>query len=81
MLSERLAESAPARIVTVASDAHRLRGVRMRFNDLQGEQDYRAMRAYGQSKLANILFTRELARRLAGRGVSISTTTARNDSV
>jgi NAD(P)-dependent dehydrogenase (short-subunit alcohol dehydrogenase family) len=70
LLCERLIESAPARIVTVASDAHRLRGVRMRFSDLQGERDYRSMRAYGQSKLANILFTRELARRLAGTSVT-----------
>jgi NAD(P)-dependent dehydrogenase (short-subunit alcohol dehydrogenase family) len=70
LLCERLIESAPARIVTVASDAHRLRGVRIRFSDLQGERDYRPMRAYGQSKLANILFTRELARRLAGTSVT-----------
>jgi NAD(P)-dependent dehydrogenase (short-subunit alcohol dehydrogenase family) len=70
LLIERMRDSAPARIVTVASDAHRLKGVRMRFEDLQGERDYRAMRAYGQSKLANILFTRELARRLEGTGVT-----------
>jgi retinol dehydrogenase 12 len=70
LLCERLIESAPARVVMVASDAHRLRGVRMRFGDLQGEHDYRAMRAYGQSKLANILFTRELSKRLTGTSVT-----------
>lgn len=70
LLLERLLESAPARIVNVASDAHRLRGVRMRFDDLEGAREYRPMRAYGQSKLANILFTRELARRLSATSVT-----------
>jgi NAD(P)-dependent dehydrogenase (short-subunit alcohol dehydrogenase family) len=70
LLLDRLIESAPARIVNVASDAHRLRGVRMRFDDLESEREYRTMRVYGQSKLANILFTRELARRLDGSGVT-----------
>ena len=70
LLLPRMIESAPARIVNVASDAHRLKGVRMRFDDLQGEREYRAMRIYGQSKLANILFTRELARRIEGTGVT-----------
>ena len=70
LLLERLVESAPARIVNVASDAHRLKGVRMRFEDLQGDRQYKALRNYGQSKLANILFTRELARRLEGTRVT-----------
>jgi NAD(P)-dependent dehydrogenase (short-subunit alcohol dehydrogenase family) len=70
LLRPRLADCAPARIVNVASDAHRLRGVRMRFSDLEAAREYRAMRVYGQSKLCNILFTRELARRLAGTGVT-----------
>jgi NAD(P)-dependent dehydrogenase (short-subunit alcohol dehydrogenase family) len=70
LLLEKLAESAPARVVNVASDAHRLRGVRLRLDDLQSEREYRAMRVYGQSKLANILFTRELARRIEGSGVT-----------
>ena len=61
-------ESAPARIVTVASDAHR--AGRIEFDDLQAERGYAGMRAYAQSKLANILFTRELARRLSGSGVA-----------
>lgn len=60
--------SAPARIVTVASMEHRLG--RIRFADLQLERSYRGSRAYRQSKLATILFTRELARRLEGTGVT-----------
>jgi NAD(P)-dependent dehydrogenase (short-subunit alcohol dehydrogenase family) len=70
LLLGRMIESAPARIVNVASDAHRLKGVRMRFDDLQGEHEYKVVRIYGQSKLANILFTRELARRIEGTGVT-----------
>lgn len=69
LLLDRLKQSAPARIVNVASDAHKF--VRaMDFDDLQGERSYRTMRIYGQSKLANILFTYELARRLDGTGVT-----------
>jgi NAD(P)-dependent dehydrogenase (short-subunit alcohol dehydrogenase family) len=63
LLLDRLKWSAPARIVTVASNAHALG--RLDLEDLQGEVDYSGPRAYNQSKLANILFTRELARRLA----------------
>ncbi|HLW90120.1 MAG TPA: SDR family oxidoreductase [Roseiarcus sp.] len=66
-LRERLVASAPARIVSTASDAHT--GAKLDFDDLQAEKSYSAMRAYGRSKLCNILFTRELARRLAGTGV------------
>ena len=68
LLLPRLRDSAPARIVNVASDAHRF--VRLDLNDLQNEQRYRALRVYGQSKTANLLFTQELARRIAGSGVS-----------
>jgi NAD(P)-dependent dehydrogenase (short-subunit alcohol dehydrogenase family) len=68
LLLERLRRSAPARIVNVASDAHKF-GT-LDFADLQNAQRYRAMRVYGQSKLANILFTSELARRLEGSGVT-----------
>jgi NAD(P)-dependent dehydrogenase (short-subunit alcohol dehydrogenase family) len=67
-LEERLAAAAPSRIVNTASDAHR--GNTLDFDDLQSERRYRGLTAYGRSKLANILFTRELARRLAGSGVS-----------
>jgi NAD(P)-dependent dehydrogenase (short-subunit alcohol dehydrogenase family) len=67
-LTERLIASAPARVIDTASNAHR-KG-RLDFADLQGAKSYSPSVAYGTSKLANILFTRELARRLAGRGVT-----------
>ena len=67
-LRERLVASAPARVVSTASAAHA--GARLDFGDLQCARDYSAMRAYRRSKLANLLFTRELARRLAGTGVA-----------
>jgi NAD(P)-dependent dehydrogenase (short-subunit alcohol dehydrogenase family) len=63
-----LQASAPARIVTVASTAHR--GARLNLDDLQLERHYLAMLAYSNSKLANILFTRELARRLDASAVT-----------
>ncbi len=69
-LLERLASSAPSRIVNTASDAYKFAGSPIDFDDLQGERKYGVARAYGASKLANILFTRELARKLEGRGVS-----------
>jgi NAD(P)-dependent dehydrogenase (short-subunit alcohol dehydrogenase family) len=68
LLRERLVASAPSRIVVVASRAHR--HATIDFADLQTEHRYGGWRAYCRSKLANILFTRELARRLAGTGVS-----------
>jgi NAD(P)-dependent dehydrogenase (short-subunit alcohol dehydrogenase family) len=74
LLETRLRQSAPARVVNVASDAHRFG--RLDLGDLQSERGYggipllSSMRVYGTSKLANILFTRELARRLAGSGVT-----------
>ena len=67
LLLDRLRASAPARIVTVASEAHR--GQRLDPALLAYPPDRSAMRAYGRSKLCNILFTRELALRLAGSGV------------
>ena len=70
LLLERLRASAPARIVNVASEVHRFGGVD--FDDLGHAQHYCAVRVYGQSKLANILFTYELARRLAGSGVTVN---------
>jgi retinol dehydrogenase 14 len=68
LLSDRIVESAPARIVTVASVGHR-RGT-LDFDDLGYERGYSIMRAYMRSKLANVLFAAELARRLAGTGVT-----------
>ncbi len=68
LLLDRLKASAPARIVNVSSDAHG--GGKLNFDDLQAEQGYSGMRAYGQSKLANVMFTYELARRLEGSGVT-----------
>jgi NAD(P)-dependent dehydrogenase (short-subunit alcohol dehydrogenase family) len=67
-LSGRLLASSPARVVNTASDAHR--GSELDFDDLQSAKAYSAMKAYGRSKLSNILFTRELSRRLSGQGVS-----------
>ena len=67
-LRERLVASAPARIVSTSSDAHK--GVSLDFGDLQSANGYKILGVYGRSKLANILFTRELARRLAGTGVT-----------
>ena len=68
LLLERLTASAPARVVTVSSGAQSLG--RIDFDDLQGERDYSGQRAYNQSKLANVMFTYELARRLDGTGVT-----------
>jgi len=68
LLLDRLTAGAPARVVTVSSNAQATG--RMNFDDLQGEHKYSGARAYNQSKLANVLFTYELARRLAGSGVT-----------
>jgi NAD(P)-dependent dehydrogenase (short-subunit alcohol dehydrogenase family) len=68
LLLDRLKHSAPARVVTVASHVH-ARG-RIDFDDLQGARSYSGARAYNQSKLANVQFTYELARRLVGTAVT-----------
>jgi NAD(P)-dependent dehydrogenase (short-subunit alcohol dehydrogenase family) len=70
LLLERIVASAPARVVNVASTAHNAARKGIPFDDLQSTRRYRGMRVYGQSKLANMLFTLELARRLEGRGVT-----------
>lgn len=70
LLTDRLVESAPARVVTVASTAHQAARRGLDFDDLQTTRHYRGMQAYSRSKLANVLFTAELARRLAGTGVT-----------
>ncbi len=72
LLLDRLRESAPARIVNTASGAHAYSGGRLDFDDLQSVKRYASMKVYAKSKLANILFTRELARRLEGSGVTVN---------
>ncbi len=68
LLWDRLIASAPARVVTVASGAQGLG--KIDFEDLMGERKYSGQSAYNQSKLANVMFTYELARRLEGTGVT-----------
>ena len=68
LLLGRLERSAPARVVTVSSNAQAMG--RIDFDDLQGERSYSGARAYNQSKLANVLFTYELARKLPGTSVT-----------
>ena len=67
-LRKRLLTSVPARIINTASAAHQ--GATLDFDDLQSAKNFGGRKAYGQSKLCNILFTRELARRLQGTGVT-----------
>jgi retinol dehydrogenase-14 len=68
LLLDLLKESAPSRIVTVSSDAHRW--AKIDLDDLQSRKRYRGMQVYGKTKLANIMFTYELAERLEGTGVT-----------
>jgi NAD(P)-dependent dehydrogenase (short-subunit alcohol dehydrogenase family) len=70
LVLERLRQSAPARVVTTSSDAHQ--PARIPFDDFGAERSYRSrgFRRYGETKLANILFTVELARRTDGTGVT-----------
>lgn len=70
LLLETLKASAPARVINVSSDAHR--GQRIDFDDLQSEKSYNGWAVYARSKLMNVLFTYELARRLEGRGVTVN---------
>jgi NAD(P)-dependent dehydrogenase (short-subunit alcohol dehydrogenase family) len=72
LLRERIVASAPARIVVVSSDAHRRAKKGLAFDDLQRKQKYAGMDVYCESKLANIYFTRELARRLEGTKVTVN---------
>jgi NAD(P)-dependent dehydrogenase (short-subunit alcohol dehydrogenase family) len=67
-LFERLKAAAPARIVNVASGAHRR--ARLRLDDIQSRRRYRPIEVYSNTKLCNVLFTYELARRIAGSGVT-----------
>ncbi|MEE2775638.1 MAG: SDR family oxidoreductase [Acidobacteriota bacterium] len=68
LLEPALRAAAPSRVVNVASRAHTRAA--LDFDDLQSRRGYQSMQVYGRSKLANILFTRELARRWRGSGVS-----------
>lgn len=71
LLLDTLKASAPARIVNVGALAHQF-ARRVDFDDLQGQRKYFGWGAYGQSKLCNLLFTYELARRLDGTGVTVN---------
>lgn len=70
LLLEKLKASAPARIVNTSSEAHW--GARWEWDNLQGERKYSQLRAYCNSKLANLYFTFELARRLDGTSVTVN---------
>jgi len=72
LLLDRLKQSAPARIVNVASTAHKGARKGLNFDDLQSSSAYSGMQVYSKSKLANIYFTTELARRLEGTGVTVN---------
>lgn len=70
LLLDTIKASAPARIVNVSSTLHQK--AKLDFDDLQSERRYGAIKAYGESKLANVLFTYELAKRLEGTGVTVN---------
>src|SRR6266481_5997722 len=71
LLLEQMLPVPGSRVVTVSSLAHRI-GARINFGDLQAERSYSRVAAYGQSKLANLMFTYELQRRLSGAGTTIA---------
>jgi NAD(P)-dependent dehydrogenase (short-subunit alcohol dehydrogenase family) len=71
LLLEQMLPLPGSRVVTVSSLAHRIRA-RINFDDLQSERSYSRVAAYSQSKLANLLFTYELQRRLSGAGTTIA---------
>ncbi|GIG40567.1 SDR family NAD(P)-dependent oxidoreductase [Cellulomonas phragmiteti] len=71
LLLDRLLPVPGSRVVTVSSNAHRLRAA-IHFDDLQWERSYDRAGAYGQSKLANLMFTYELQRRLASHGTTVA---------
>src|SRR5262244_4036236 len=71
LLLEQMLPVPGSRVVTVSSQAHRIRA-RINFDDLQSERSYRRVAAYSQSKLANLMFTYELHRRLSGAGTTIA---------
>ncbi|XP_048472491.1 retinol dehydrogenase 12-like isoform X2 [Rhincodon typus] len=71
LLIDLVKQSTPSRIINVSSTAHTMGSIN--FDDLNSEKSYNSVKAYAQSKLANIMFTRELARKLEGTGVSVFT--------
>src|SRR5215472_8129998 len=71
LLLEQMLPVPGSRVVTVSSTGHRIRA-RINFDDLQAERSYSRVAAYGQSKLANLMFTYELQRRLSGAGTTIA---------
>jgi NAD(P)-dependent dehydrogenase (short-subunit alcohol dehydrogenase family) len=73
LLLDRMQASPPARVINVTSVGHHAAFKGMRFDDLQSERGYDGMEVYCRAKLANVLFTRELARRTAGTGVTANT--------
>ena len=70
LLIDMLKVNAPARVVNVSSQVHA--GATIEFDDLQSERQYGRTRVYGKTKLANVLFTYELAKRLEGTGVTVN---------
>lgn len=70
LLLDLIKDSAPSRIVVVASEGYKLSDINR--EDLMSEKSYNKLKAYGQSKLANILFAKELSRRLQGTGVTVN---------
>lgn len=70
LLTPALQKGAPARIINLSSDAHRAGGIN--FDDLQSERGYSSFRVYSNSKLMNLLFTKELSRRLADQKITVN---------
>jgi len=70
LLLDLLKKSSPSRIINLSSIAHRFGSIH--FDDLQSTKNYTSMKAYSQSKLANVLFTRELSQRFNGNGVTVN---------
>jgi NAD(P)-dependent dehydrogenase (short-subunit alcohol dehydrogenase family) len=70
LLTPALQKGAPSRIINLSSDAHRAGGIN--FDDLQAERGYSSFRVYSNSKLMNLLFTRELSRRLADQKITVN---------
>ncbi|MEE9116413.1 MAG: SDR family oxidoreductase, partial [Thermoplasmata archaeon] len=73
LLLDVVKSSAPARIINTSSGLHKR--AKIDFDNLQAEKSYKHMRVYGQTKLENVLFTKELARRLDGTGVTVNSFT------